>query len=166
MYAIRPGTLIETYSPSAVVAQGRWIGANGNQVTQRGVRAHAVAFEDFSASDVAARNGVPPKRLAGIRFGFAEVVLGDTVADNALVTCAADGRTITAAGSDEVLGFLQIGGSAGERREIIVLLNHDSRLPSAAIPNLNPGTATAADCATTINLILAAQRQKNTILAA
>lgn len=156
----------EVFAPSAVVAAGRWIDRNGDQITAHGSRAAAVALFDFSEADVANRNGSPPSRLTGINFGPAMVELGETVPDKSF--CATDnvGRTIVADGdNEEVLCYVHVGGSAGERREAFVLASYDTRTPAAALADL-AGGATLADVITAFNALLARQRLQKVIKAA
>jgi hypothetical protein len=165
-YPGRTPVSTESYAPSSVVKAGRWIDKDGNQVTVAGSRAAAVAFGDFSQSDVDNRNGSPPSLLTGIDFGPALVELGETISDKSFCTTDNTGRTVVADGdNEEVLCYVAIGGNAGESREAFVFANTDTRTPAAALADL-PGGATTADLITAVNALLARQRLQKIIRAA
>jgi hypothetical protein len=131
-------------APSAPVGKGLWVDDNGDQVTVAGVRAKGIAFQSFSAAEVAAVNAYPPARLTVIVFGPARAILGATVASKSFVTCNAAGETIAATTANhEVLGWLEEGGDDGDEREVFILRNDILRKPSAAIADLVAATGTA-----------------------
>lgn len=160
-----PALLTDKFKPSALVIAGRWIGSNGNHVTA-GVRAVALAGDDFSQRQLDHVNDEPGERLTGIRLGFGETELGGTIGDGAFVTydplsaktIAADATTPNA----QIVGFMEKGGVAGDRRMVLVTTAFMERAAGAAIPDL-AGGATLADAIAKINAMLARDRARGEI---
>lgn len=135
-----PGPPLQTQVayPTAAVTKGRWTDTSGNQIAVAGARARGIAYESFSASEVAAvaAGSYPTPSLAIVILGWARVTLGGHVDDNALVTCDNQGRTVALAANDEVLGFVPKGGEVGDERAVFVFRNEGARAPAAAIADL------------------------------
>jgi hypothetical protein len=160
-----PSLLPDRFKPSQTVTKGRWIAETGNHVTA-GVRAAALAGDDFSARQLEHVGDEPGERLTAIRLGYGETELGGTIPDNSFVTYdAVTAKTIVAnvatTPSEQIVGFMAKGGIAGDRRQVLVLTMFDMRIASAAIPDL-AGGATLADVIAKVNVILARDRAQGT----
>ena len=109
-------TLLKAYSAGAAVAAHRIIkwGAADRAVIQ----AAAAADSAIGVSDrLSAASG---ERIDIVRAGIADVEYGDAVARGALLTSDADGKAVTAAAGNRVIGVAEISGVAGDIGEVLI----------------------------------------------
>lgn len=143
--------LTEPFSPTAAVSRGRGIDKNGNQIATAGARAYAVAYDDFTAADVA----VSRKKLAGVTLGTAKGELGGTVAIGDPLTMDNQGRWVVATAGQEVSAEAREAGVVGDFIEIFKLAQ---RRQVASAANADTSGATLGQLETEVNELKAALR--------
>ncbi len=108
--------LVKSFTAGAAITAGRIVKFGALD----GVVAHAAAAADFLVG-VADYDAVSGARVDVILTGAAEVVLGATVVRGALLTADANGRAVTAAAGNRIIGVAMQSGVANDVIDVLLV---------------------------------------------